>query len=56
MGELVARFFLGGTLVALFSVVGDLFTPKSFGWGYDLNLFWVVHPMRWLRARRAARG
>jgi hypothetical protein len=33
-----------------------IFTPKSFGWGYDLNLFWVVHPMRWLRARRAARG
>ncbi|HXU64524.1 MAG TPA: DUF3147 family protein [Polyangia bacterium] len=30
MGELVARFFVGGTLVALFSVVGDIFTPKSF--------------------------
>jgi len=33
-----------------------LFTPKSFGWGYDLNLYWVVHPLRWVRARRAARG
>jgi hypothetical protein len=30
VGELVARFFLGGTLVALFAVVGDLFTPKTF--------------------------
>jgi hypothetical protein len=30
VGELVARFFLGGTLVALFAVIGDLFTPKSF--------------------------
>lgn len=30
VGELVARFFLGGTLVAIFAVIGDLFTPKSF--------------------------
>ena len=33
-----------------------LFTPKSFGWGYDLNLYWFAHPLRWLRTRRAARG
>lgn len=26
----MARFFLGGTLVALFAVIGDLFTPKTF--------------------------
>lgn len=30
MGELVARFFAGGALVALFSVLGDIFKPKSF--------------------------
>ncbi len=30
MGELVARFFAGGALVALFAVMGDVFTPKSF--------------------------
>lgn len=30
MGELVARFFAGGALVALFAVMGDIFTPKSF--------------------------
>jgi hypothetical protein len=27
-------------------------TPKSFGWGYDVNFYWVVHPLRYLRARR----
>ena len=30
MAELLARFFVGGTLVAVFSVMGDVFTPKSF--------------------------
>jgi hypothetical protein len=30
MTELLARFFVGGTLVAVFSVMGDIFTPKSF--------------------------
>ncbi len=30
MGELLARFFAGGALVAVFSVMGDIFTPKSF--------------------------
>ncbi|GAB3147989.1 DUF5808 domain-containing protein [Amycolatopsis sp. NPDC004378] len=29
-----------------------LWTPKAFGWGYDLNLYWLVHPRRYLRARR----
>jgi len=28
-----------------------LFTPKSLGWGYDLNFYWFVHPMRFLRRR-----
>jgi Family of unknown function (DUF5808) len=28
-----------------------LFTPKSFGWGYDLNLYWLVHPVRYITRR-----
>jgi hypothetical protein len=28
--ELLFRFVLGGTIVSLFSVVGDLFKPKTF--------------------------
>jgi hypothetical protein len=24
-----------------------LFTPKSYGWGYALNLYWLIHPMRY---------
>jgi hypothetical protein len=31
IGDLVARFFLGGALVSLFALVGDLFEPKTFG-------------------------
>lgn len=31
IGELVARFLIGGALVSLFAVVGDLFEPKTFG-------------------------
>jgi len=23
-----------------------VFTPKVYGWGYDLNLYRLVHPMR----------
>ncbi len=30
LGALLARFFLGGLLVSLFSVVGGLFKPKTF--------------------------
>jgi hypothetical protein len=30
MTELAIRFVTGGALVALFAVLGDLFTPKSF--------------------------
>jgi hypothetical protein len=25
-------------------------TPRSFGWGFDFNLYWVAHPLR--RRRR----
>ncbi len=28
-----------------------LFTPKSFGWGYVLNFYWLIHPVRYLRRR-----
>ncbi len=28
-----------------------LFPPKSFGWGWTINFYWLVHPRRW-RARR----
>jgi hypothetical protein len=30
MGELVARFAIGGALVSLFAVLGDVFEPKTF--------------------------
>jgi len=29
-----------------------LFTPKVFGWGYDLNAYWLAHPGEYLKARR----
>jgi hypothetical protein len=29
-----------------------ILTPKSWGWGFDLNLYWFAHPFAWLRARR----
>lgn len=31
MAELVLRFLIGGIVVSAFSLVGDLFKPKSFG-------------------------
>jgi hypothetical protein len=30
MEELVLRFFIGGAIVSIFAVLGDLFEPKSF--------------------------
>lgn len=27
-----------------------LFTPKAFGWGFDLNLYWVLHPLGYVQA------
>lgn len=29
-----------------------LFTPKAFGWGYDLNVYWLAHPGGYLKAHR----
>ena len=31
-----------------------LFTPKSYGWGYDCNLYWLAHPAQYVRARRGS--
>jgi hypothetical protein len=28
-----------------------LFTPKAFGWGYDINLYWLAHPVRYVTGR-----
>ncbi len=28
-----------------------LLTPKAFGWGYDLNFYWLAHPIRYLTRR-----
>lgn len=28
-----------------------LFTPETFGAGYGVNFYWLVHPLRYLRAR-----
>jgi hypothetical protein len=28
-----------------------LFTPKAFGWGYDLNFYWLIHPIRYFTRR-----
>ena len=22
------------------------FTPRAFGWGYDINFYWLVHPRK----------
>lgn len=26
-----------------------VFTPKSFGWGYDLNFYWLAHPRQYFK-------
>ena len=28
-------------------------TPKSFGWGWAINFYWLAHPVRLARGRRA---
>ena len=28
-------------------------TPKAFGWGLGINGYWLVHPVRLIRARRS---
>ena len=30
MGELLARFLIGGVIVSFFAVLGEMFRPKSF--------------------------
>ena len=30
-----------------------IFTPKTFGWGWDINFYWLAHPMRLVWGRRA---
>jgi hypothetical protein len=32
-----------------------LLTPKSFGWGYDVNAYWLVHLPRYLKRRFGSR-
>jgi hypothetical protein len=32
-----------------------VFTPKAFGWGFGVNWYWLVHPVRLARARRGSR-
>ncbi len=29
-----------------------IFTPKVLGAGWDINAFWLAHPLRYLRSRR----
>ena len=31
MADLLIRFVVGGAIVSLFALIGDLFTPKTFG-------------------------
>jgi len=26
-----------------------LFTPKAYSWGYDVNVYWLIHPVRYIR-------
>ena len=28
-----------------------LFTPKSWGWGFDLNAYWLTKPVSYLKGR-----
>jgi hypothetical protein len=28
------------------------FPPKTFGWGYTINFYWLFHPVRYFRQRR----
>jgi hypothetical protein len=30
------------------------FTPKAFGWGYDVNFYWLAHPAAYVEAKRGA--
>lgn len=30
-------------------------TPRWYGWGYDLNFYVLVHPLKWRAARKTSR-
>ena len=30
-----------------------ILTPKAYGWGLGINLYWLLHPIRLIRARRS---
>jgi hypothetical protein len=30
-----------------------LLEPKTFGWGFGINWYWLLHPLRLVRARRS---
>ncbi len=30
-----------------------LFTPKTFGWGDGVNVYWLVHPLKDLQGRQS---
>jgi hypothetical protein len=30
-----------------------LFPPKMDGFGWAINFYWLIHPLRWLKARKA---
>jgi hypothetical protein len=32
-----------------------ILTPKTFGWGFGLNFYWLVHPRQLVQARRPRR-
>lgn len=32
-----------------------ILTPKTYGWGYGLNFYWLAHPRQLVRARRRSR-
>lgn len=39
----------------VWNATAPLFTPKWFGWGYDVNLYALIHPLLWRRARSSAK-
>jgi hypothetical protein len=32
-----------------------VFTPKTFGWGLGVNVYWLLHPVCLVRTRRRSR-
>ncbi|MHA6757675.1 DUF5808 domain-containing protein [Streptacidiphilus sp. PAMC 29251] len=27
-----------------------LFTPKAYGWGYGINFYWLIHPVKYVKS------